>query len=199
MSKRTNILFDWEPPRPGKDEGAAVRKVVAEIERNVPGYIAPVPISADDRKDLAESARRREKQRETEHRAALEALEDQEKQLRRQEQRLARLTEKQSEELHRSQQREREQEDRQRERQRRDTSERQRLATLEHEWRSFKARATQAQHEQQREAYFQDLQETVNNLGRMAAPPPAPVEREIVYVEDEEPGGGRLPRLPSWR
>jgi chromosome segregation ATPase len=197
MSKH-NILFDWEPPRPGKDEGAAVQKVVAEIERNVPGYEPPTPISADERKDMPKAARRREKEREAEHAAALDALEDQEKQLRRQEQRLARQAKQQETEQHRLQQREREQKDRQREQQQRDASERRRLTALEREWGNFKIHAARAQHEQQREAYFQDLQATVDGLNRMANPPRA--AEQIVYVESEdEPGAGALPTLPRWR
>jgi hypothetical protein len=203
VSKHKQILFDWEPPRPGKDEGAAVRRVADEIGRNIPGYEPPVPISAADRKDLPESARQREKRREAEHQERIEALEAAEAELKEDHRRLARQAERQEAERQEAErrqlkQKEREQEDRQRERQQRDASERRRVAALEREWGNFKIHATRAQHEQQREAYFQDLQATVDGLNRMANPPRA--AEQIVYVESEdEPGAGALPTLPRWR
>jgi chromosome segregation ATPase len=190
MSKHKQILFDWEPPPPGKDEATAVRKVVAEIERNVPGYTPPTPISADDRKDLSKSARSREREREAEHRAALEALEAAEKQLKDDHKRLARLAEEKEADQRREKSRQAEQEEQRRKMQRqheRDASERQRLSALEHEWRSFKAQAAQAQFAQRREAYFADLQRTVDDLGRMANPPP-----ELLPSPDEDEPTGRL-------
>jgi predicted RNase H-like nuclease (RuvC/YqgF family) len=199
MSKHTRILFDWTPPPPTEDEGAAVKRVVVEIARNIPDYTPPTPISADDRKDLSASARRREREREAEHHERIEALEQHEKKLQDDHRRLAKLAAEQEAEQRQLKQNQRDQEVEQRERQRRDASERQRLAVLEREWTAFKARAAQAQRAQQREAYFQDLQQTVDGLNRMVNPP-APAERQIVYVEkEEEPGGGQLPRLPSWR
>jgi hypothetical protein len=145
---------------------------------------------------LPKSARRREKEREAEHERMIAALERHEKQLRHEHKRLARLADEKEAEQHRSR-REREQKDRQR---KQGALESRRLAALEHEWSSFKTRAAQAQHEQRREAYYADLQQTVDNLGRMAQPPAPAAEPEIVYVEKEEnPAWGRLPTLPSWR
>jgi hypothetical protein len=181
---------DWTPPAAAKDEAAAVQKVAAEMSRSIAGYVAPTPISADDRKDLSKSARSREREREAEHRAALEALEAAEKQLKDDHKRLARLAEEKEEDQRREKSRQSEQEEQRRKMQRqqheRDTSERQRVTALEREWSSFKAQAAQAQHEQQREAYFQDLQQTVDNLGRMANPP-APLPEP-----DEDEPTGRL-------
>jgi molecular chaperone GrpE (heat shock protein) len=89
----------------------------------------------------------------------------------------------------------------QRELQQRAASERQRLTTVEAQLAAFRASAVRAQHEQRREAYFQDLQSTVDNLNRVVNPPAAPVEPAVVYVEvgKQEERWGELPRLPTWR
>jgi hypothetical protein len=197
MSKQ-KILFDWTEPPAGKDEGEAVQKVAAEIARvSIPGYTPPA--SSEAREDMPKSARRREKEREAEHQERIEALEREEKRLRDERRRMAKLAEEEEAEQRQQKQKQRDQEVQQRERQQRDASERRRLAALEHEWGNFKIHAARAQHEQRREAYFQDLQRTVDDLGRMINPPPAP-EREIIYVEkDDEPGAGALPTLPRWR
>jgi hypothetical protein len=65
----------------------------------------------------------------------------------------------------------------------------QRLAALENEWASFKAGVKRVQREQQREAYFQDLQRMVDDLGRTFNPPPL-VEQP--YVPPPSEGTGRL-------
>jgi hypothetical protein len=64
----------------------------------------------------------------------------------------------------------------------------QRLAALENEWAGFKAEVARAQREHQRQVYFQELQQLVDGLGRMANPPP-PVEQP--YAPPSE-GTGRL-------
>jgi hypothetical protein len=103
MSKHKQILFDWEPPPPAKDAEAAVHKVVAEIGRlSIAGYTPPPPVTLEAQKDMTKSARSRERQREAEHRERIEALEQHEKQLRRQEQRLARLADEKSKEMDQS-------------------------------------------------------------------------------------------------
>jgi hypothetical protein len=190
MSKHKHILFDWEPPPAGKNEGEAVRKVVAEIERNVPGYVPPTPISADDRKDMSKDARSREKERAAAHDARMEVLQQYEEKLRDDHKRLAKLADRQEEEQRREKLRQAEQEEQRlkmrRQQHERDASERQRLVALEREWSSFKAQAAQAQFAQRREAYFNDLQRTVDDLGRMANPP-APLPEP-----DEDEPTGRL-------
>jgi hypothetical protein len=75
--------------------------------------------------------------------------------------------------------------DRQREQQTRDNE---RLARLEKQWAQFGQQVRQAQREQQREAYFQDLQRMVDDLTRTVNPPP-PVEQP--YMPPSE-GTGRL-------
>ena len=67
-------------------------------------------------------------------------------------------------------------------------SEGHRLAAIERKWASFKAGVAQAQRQQQREAYFQDLQRTIDGLGRMVNPPPS----EPYTPPSEETGTGRL-------
>jgi predicted RNase H-like nuclease (RuvC/YqgF family) len=198
MSKQA--WLDWESPPARRDEGEIVQKVVAEITRlSVPGYTSPPPAPIpEDKKLLTKAAIERERQRQIEHDERIEALERAEKQLKDDHRRLARQAEQQEAEQRQIKKKERDQEVQQRERQQRDAAERQRLTALEHEWSSFKTRAAQAQFAQQREAYFNDLQKTVDDLGRMANPP-APAEREIIYVEADEPGAGALPRLPTWR
>jgi hypothetical protein len=174
MSRNKLSWVDWTEPPPAKDAAAAVQRVAAEIQRNVPGYVPPTPISADDRKGLSESARQREKRREAEHQERIEALEAAEAELKEDHRRLARQAERQEADQRREKSRQAEQEEQRRKMQRqheRDASERQRVTVLEREWTAFKTRAAQAQHEQRREAYFQDLQQTVDNLGRMANPP----------------------------
>jgi hypothetical protein len=201
VSKHKQILFDWTPPPDDKNAGAAVQRVSSEIQRSIAGYEPPPPVSRVEREDMPKAARRREKEREAEHQERIEALERHEKQLKDDHKRLAKLAEEKEEDRRREKSRQSEQEEQRRKMQRqheRDASERQRLAALEREWTGFKARAAQAQHEQRREAYFNDLQQTIDNLGRMINPP-APPEPIYVEVEPEETGGGRLPRLPTWR
>jgi hypothetical protein len=86
-----------------------------------------------------------------------------------------------------------------RQRQQQAAAERRQLSQLQHEWATFKFHAAQAQREQQREAYFQDLQGVIDGLGRVFNPPPPP-EPQIIYVEKEEDTRwGKLPTLPTWR
>jgi hypothetical protein len=70
---------------------------------------------------------------------------------------------------------------------------------MEREWGMFKAQAAQAQREQQREAYANDLRQIAANVMNVFNPPPPP-EPEIIYIEKEEdPRWGQLPTLPTWR
>lgn len=86
-----------------------------------------------------------------------------------------------------------------RQRQQQVASERRQLTALRQEWTQFKGAVTQAQIAQQREAYFNDLQRTVDDLNRVFNPPPQP-EPTIIYVEKEpETVWGQLPTLPTWR
>jgi DNA repair exonuclease SbcCD ATPase subunit len=206
MSKHNKqTWFDWTEPRAGKDEGDAVQKIAGEIERlTIAGYSPPTPISSDSRKDdLTESARRREKQRETEHDAALEALSREEKRLRRQEKRLAQLAE------------ERESDQRKlvsaadgvtkliKERRDRESTERRQSFQAEAERRNAAIRGNLAAHAQyaqrRRDEHIKDLEQITASLDRWINPP-APAEREIIYVEsDEPPAAGALPTLPRWR
>jgi hypothetical protein len=207
MSKHS-VLFDWTPPAAGKDEGEAVRKVAAEIERNVPGYEPPTPISAEDRKELPKSARLREKERQGEHDERIKALEHHEAELRKQERRLERLANEREEqlqsltrlannqekELHESKRRERDHA----------AAERRREFQAESERRSAAAAAARMQSAQQvqraRDDYAEGLQRVVAGLDRWINPPKPP-EPQVVYIESEpdEPRSGALPRLPSWR
>jgi DNA repair exonuclease SbcCD ATPase subunit len=198
MNKHAKQLYDWNPPPPGKDEGEAVRKVAAEIERNVPGYEPPVPVSREERKDMTKSARRREREREAEHQERIEALERAEKQLRDDHKnvaslhrRLKQLADDQVEEQRRGQQKQRA----------RESAEHLQATLAEGNRRT--AAAAEARHahvrqtQQMRDEYVQGLQNIIDGWNRANNPPPAP---QIVYVEtEEETGGGRLPRLPTWR
>jgi predicted nucleic acid-binding Zn-ribbon protein len=195
MSKhKQQTWLDWDPPAADKSDeaAAAVRKVAAEIQRTVAGYEPPTPMSADERKALPAPARGREKRREAEHAAAIEALEREEGRLKDERRRLARLAAEQEKELHESKQRERD----------RVAAEKWRSTMADRE-RTLSARAAaaaqQKQHEQQRrEAHVKHLEETVAGLDRWINPPKPP-EPIYVEVEPEPPGAGALPTLPRWR
>jgi hypothetical protein len=78
-------------------------------------------------------------------------------------------------------------------------AERRQVAGFVQEWTGFKAGLQQAQIEQQRESYIQDLQSVIDGLGRVFNPPPPPEPQIIYYVEEEDTRWGKLPTLPTWR
>jgi hypothetical protein len=81
-----------------------------------------------------------------------------------------------------------------RQRQQQAAEERRRLSQLHQEWASFKFQATQAQREQQRQAYFDDLQQTITNVTQLFSPPREPVEQSYVPPDEKSPRLGD----PNW-
>jgi hypothetical protein len=71
-----------------------------------------------------------------------------------------------------------------------EAAERRQLSQLQHEWATFKFHAAQAQREQQREAAYQEMQQSLENLSRMINPPPEP---EPPYISPPDEQG--TPRL----
>jgi hypothetical protein len=67
-----------------------------------------------------------------------------------------------------------------------EAAEQRRLSQLEHEWGVFKFHATQAQIEQRRENYFNDLQATINNVTQLINPPPEPEPLPVYDPPDEK-------------
>jgi predicted RNase H-like nuclease (RuvC/YqgF family) len=201
MSKHKQILFDWEPPPAGKNEGEVVSKIVSEIMRlSIAGYTSPPPaIIPEDRKLLTKAAIEREKRRQAEHDERIEALEREEERLRSENKKVAALHRRLKDlaEEQTAEQRQIKQKQRARE-----SAEHLQTSLAEGQRRqaaAAEARHAQARHAQwRRDEYIQGMEKILDDWNR-ANNPPAPVEREIVYVEEEPPGAGALPRLPSWR
>jgi hypothetical protein len=74
-----------------------------------------------------------------------------------------------------------------------EAAERRRLSSLVQEWTGFKAGLQQMQAVQQREANFQEMKATINNLTKMFSPEPEP-------PPDYDPPGVPSPRMgdPNW-